>query len=47
VGLLVGLWRHGFNHYQEIRRDPDLVIAFQVCVGFLEGGAEVGIGNQN
>jgi hypothetical protein len=45
VGLLVGLWRHGFNHYDEIRRDPDLVTAFQVCVfgGRVgEGGGQAG-----
>lgn len=33
VGLLVGLYRHGLNAYEEVRRDPDLVAAFQVGLG--------------
>jgi hypothetical protein len=33
VGLLVGLYRHGLNAYEEVRRDPELVAAFQVGFG--------------
>lgn len=30
VGLLAGLYKHGFNRFEEIRRDPELVGSFQV-----------------
>lgn len=30
VGLLVGLNKHGFNCFDDIRRDTDMTAAFQV-----------------
>lgn len=40
----MGLYRHGLNAYEEVRRDPDLVAAFQVglrCKGTTGGGAHL------
>jgi hypothetical protein len=41
VGLLVGLNKHGFNCFDEIRRDTDMMAAFQV--GRLGRGWVLGI----
>lgn len=38
VGLLVGLYRHGLHAYEEVRRDPELVAAFQVGLWGGRGG---------
>lgn len=40
VGLLAGLHRHGYNAFDEIRKDPELAAAFQVGEG-REGGEDV------
>jgi len=44
VGLLAGIYKHGYNNFEEIRRDPDMVLAFQVSTSTRWGGGGGGGG---